>query len=162
MTSGGTSPQRIASQFNGWLTGITPPLFDAHCLILRSGVGSKSPGLIILEHELSDQSVAAFINAYPQFRLNGWIPISQARLNGTSAYANTNGSSDAVNSQDIVLGTAVSSGVMLTTLSSNPSTPPMSTTVKFASSDTTPRSWPVSSAIGTVALQVLITLASHL
>ncbi|KAJ7700092.1 hypothetical protein B0H17DRAFT_1196088 [Mycena rosella] len=47
LTSGGTTAQAINASMTEWLTG------------------PKSPGLIILEHELSDQSVASFIAAYP-------------------------------------------------------------------------------------------------
>lgn len=44
LTSGGTTPQNINNSMTQWLTG------------------SKNPGLIILEHELSDQaSVMLFL-----------------------------------------------------------------------------------------------------
>jgi len=44
--------------------------------------GPKTPGLIILEHELSDESVQAFIDNYPLIGANGWNPVSVAQLDG--------------------------------------------------------------------------------
>lgn len=44
--------------------------------------GPKTPGLIILEHELSDESVHAFIDNYPLIGANGWNPVSVAQLDG--------------------------------------------------------------------------------
>ena len=38
--------------------------------------GPKSPGLIILEHELSNGSVTAFIDTWPIMRSQNWKPIS--------------------------------------------------------------------------------------
>jgi len=35
-------------------------------------LGPKSPGLIVLEHELDDRSVQTFIDAYPKIKDNGW------------------------------------------------------------------------------------------
>ncbi|KAF5370111.1 hypothetical protein D9758_001046 [Tetrapyrgos nigripes] len=54
LTSNGTTLQAIQNSMTQWLTG------------------PKEPGLIILEHELSDQSVQAFLNAYPLIKSNGW------------------------------------------------------------------------------------------
>jgi chitin deacetylase len=50
--------------------------------------GPKSPGLIVLEHELSDESVQAFMDAYPVIKQNGWKMDSVARLFGNSAFFN--------------------------------------------------------------------------
>jgi hypothetical protein len=44
--------------------------------------GSKSPGLIVLEHELSKDSTAAFIAAYPLMQENNWKLVSLATLMG--------------------------------------------------------------------------------
>jgi len=38
--------------------------------------GPKSPGLIVLEHELSNQSAQAFMTAYPDIIANGWTMMS--------------------------------------------------------------------------------------
>jgi hypothetical protein len=50
--------------------------------------GSKSPGLIVLEHELSDASVQSFMAAYPLITQNGWTMKSVAELDGEGAYQN--------------------------------------------------------------------------
>lgn len=66
-----TSPDKIATQMHTWLTG------------------SKNPGLIILEHELSNQSVQAFIDAWDLVVSNGWKTTSVAQMGGSSAYQNS-------------------------------------------------------------------------
>lgn len=42
--------------------------------------GSKSPGLIILEHELANSTIQGFINMWPLVSQNSWKPVSQALL----------------------------------------------------------------------------------
>ncbi|KAF7314997.1 Carbohydrate esterase family 4 protein [Mycena indigotica] len=50
---------------------------------------SKSPGLVILEHELTSQSVQAFKSAYPVMKSNNWNVVSLAQLFGNgNAYLN--------------------------------------------------------------------------
>lgn len=58
--------------------------------VAENAPGSKSPGLVVLEHELSTQSVAAFIAAYPVIKANGWKTQSLLQLVqiGSSAYQN--------------------------------------------------------------------------
>ncbi|KAI0031381.1 hypothetical protein K488DRAFT_71449 [Vararia minispora EC-137] len=68
LTTGGTTQEQINSHFDEWLSG------------------SKSPGLICLEHELSDQSVQAFKNNYHKFAEKGWTVQSVARLSGGQPY----------------------------------------------------------------------------
>ncbi|KAI0053654.1 carbohydrate esterase family 4 protein, partial [Auriscalpium vulgare] len=76
---GGTTPQAIATNLQKWYTG------------------PKSPGLIILEHELSNGSVQAFINAFPLIAQNGWKTMSLAEIDGLNApYQNAVGSTGAV------------------------------------------------------------------
>ncbi|KAI0036748.1 carbohydrate esterase family 4 protein, partial [Vararia minispora EC-137] len=53
-SSGGTTQTAINSNFDKWLSG------------------SKSPGLIILEHELMNTTVQAFKTNYPKFAQHGW------------------------------------------------------------------------------------------
>ncbi|KAJ7579757.1 hypothetical protein C8J56DRAFT_1058775 [Mycena floridula] len=54
--------------------------------------GLQDPGLMILEHELSDQSVASFMAAYPLMKSKGWKIGSAARLiNSNGAYRNAAG-----------------------------------------------------------------------
>ncbi|KAJ7368305.1 carbohydrate esterase family 4 protein [Mycena albidolilacea] len=85
LTTGGTTAQIINASMTEWITG------------------PKSPGLIILEHELSDQSVAAFMSAYPLMKSNKWTTASVAQIvDGTSAYQNSASSSAAVALSDIL------------------------------------------------------------
>ncbi|KAL4075861.1 carbohydrate esterase family 4 protein [Scleroderma citrinum] len=65
-----TSLDQIASQMHTWLTG------------------PKTPGLIILEHELSDQSVQAFMSAWDLMVSNGWKIASVAQMGDVNAYQN--------------------------------------------------------------------------
>lgn len=51
--------------------------------------GSKTPGLVILEHELSDLAVQSFVSAYPLMVSNGWKRMSLARVDGLGAYLNS-------------------------------------------------------------------------
>ncbi|KAK7695815.1 hypothetical protein QCA50_000453 [Cerrena zonata] len=85
LTSGGTTPQKVNASMTQWLTG------------------PKSPGLIILEHELSDQSVQAFIDAYPVMKQNGWNTVSVGQIDGESAYVNSPSSTGNVTPMGIVL-----------------------------------------------------------
>ncbi|KAJ7610504.1 chitin deacetylase [Roridomyces roridus] len=69
-----TTQAKIASQMNTWLNG------------------PKSPGLMILEHELSNLSVGSFKAAYPLMKSAGWNLQSAARLINTGgAYRNADG-----------------------------------------------------------------------
>jgi len=66
--------------------------------------GPTTPGLIILEHELSNQSVAAFKSAYPVMQNHTqWTIMSLAQLigNGTS-YMNADNSTSPVNAVDVI------------------------------------------------------------
>ncbi|KAJ7215941.1 carbohydrate esterase family 4 protein [Mycena pura] len=75
----GTSLHAINASMNTWLTG------------------SKTPGLIILEHELSDDSVGAFKAAYPVMQAHGWTLASLATLLGNgSVYQNAANDGSAV------------------------------------------------------------------
>lgn len=58
--------------------------------------GPKSPGLIILEHELSNMSVQAFIDAFPLIGQNGWNIVSVTELGGADPYQNANSSTSSV------------------------------------------------------------------
>lgn len=64
--------------------------------------GPKSPGLMILEHELSDESVQAFLDAWPVIKSNGWNTMSMARVDGGSAYQNADNNKGDVDVQDII------------------------------------------------------------
>jgi hypothetical protein len=62
LSTGGTTKGKVLQQLNRWING------------------PKSPGLIILEHELSEQAVQCFIEAYPGMGSAGWNTTSVARL----------------------------------------------------------------------------------
>lgn len=74
---------------NDWSLSDSPPGTTAakvNASLTQWLTGPKSPGLIILEHELSNQSVASFQAAYPMMLSTGWQVTSLAKLmgNGTS------------------------------------------------------------------------------
>ena len=66
-TAGGTTLDAIQANFQTWFNG------------------SKSPGLIILEHELYNESVQAFMNGFPVGMAAGWQHQSQALLAAVNA-----------------------------------------------------------------------------
>ncbi|KAF8910686.1 hypothetical protein CPB85DRAFT_1253239 [Mucidula mucida] len=76
MATNGTTMQAINASMTQWLTG------------------PKSPGLIILEHELTDDTVQAFMDAFPVMKSNGWETKSVALLSADSAYQNSDGTGD--------------------------------------------------------------------
>ncbi|KAG7096959.1 hypothetical protein E1B28_004356 [Marasmius oreades] len=117
--SGKQSLDGIDKAMDGWLTG------------------SKSPGLMILEHELSDQTVQAFMDNYPKIKTNGWKTSSLARIiGGTEAYQNVQG--DQVTPASVYLnGTGTKSSTTTSSTTSTTSTGTSSTsTTTMASSST--------------------------
>ncbi|KAF8516469.1 carbohydrate esterase family 4 protein [Hysterangium stoloniferum] len=102
--------------------------------------GPKSPGLIILEHELTDKTSQAFIDTFPVLKSHNWIPVSAVQL-FDGAYQNSPGATGSVMSMDVgvaapsatqslavhnnnITGTGVSSGTLAPsspTTSSSPS-----------------------------------------
>ncbi|KAK0206558.1 hypothetical protein DFS33DRAFT_1272999 [Desarmillaria ectypa] len=107
LATGGNTMQAISDNMNRWLTG------------------PKTPGLIILEHELTTDTVQAFINAYPAMKSNGWNTTSVARLvDNDSAYQNSDGTdSDSTVSVDGIVVASTSSST-----SSSSSTSKITTT----------------------------------
>ncbi|KAJ7626973.1 carbohydrate esterase family 4 protein [Roridomyces roridus] len=80
-----TSQAKIASQMTTWLNG------------------AKSPGLMILEHELSELSVGSFKAAYPLMKSAGWQTGSAARLTTSAgAYRNAAGPSGDVTAANLI------------------------------------------------------------
>ena len=69
--SGGATRDQVNANLQKWITG------------------PKSPGLIILEHELTNQTVGAFMQAFPLIAQNGWKFESLARLNNSAVYQNS-------------------------------------------------------------------------
>ena len=70
--------------------------------------GPKSPGLIILEHELSNQTTGAFIQAFPLIAQNGWKFESVARLDGGTVYQNSPNSTADVEAAQVGSGDTLS------------------------------------------------------
>jgi chitin deacetylase len=62
ISQGGTTPEVVASSLTKWIQG------------------PKSPGLIILEHELTDTTVQLFMDAVPQAKAAGWKIASVSQL----------------------------------------------------------------------------------
>ncbi|TRM67591.1 hypothetical protein BD626DRAFT_564513 [Schizophyllum amplum] len=86
LTTGGTTPEKINASMTEWLTG------------------PKSPGLIVLEHELSNASSQAFIDAYPVMLQNGWETVSVVELapNFAGTYQNSEDNTADVTSASIL------------------------------------------------------------
>ncbi|KAJ3545390.1 hypothetical protein NMY22_g2459 [Coprinellus aureogranulatus] len=103
LIGGTTQPAGIHTAMQGWLSG------------------PKSPGLMILEHEINDLQVAAFIDAFPMIAQNGWRFESLAQLfpdrGGPYQNAESNDSTDVV-PQSIVEGADSSDDSSSTTASS--------------------------------------------
>ncbi|KAF7357283.1 Carbohydrate esterase family 4 protein [Mycena sanguinolenta] len=92
-----TTPAQIQSNMETWLSG------------------SKSPGLIILEHELSTDSTAAFIAAYPLMidPKNGWKVESLVSLvSGNVSYQNAANNFSPVTENDIINAKNGASGIV--------------------------------------------------
>ncbi|RDB22526.1 Chitin deacetylase [Hypsizygus marmoreus] len=114
LTTGGTTPEKVQASLTQWLTG------------------PKVPGLVILEHEVSDQSVQAFIAGYPLIKPNGWKTDSLAQLVGDSVYQNSKDGASPV-TFDGILASSVPSESPSSSSSSSSDTTSSDTT----SSDTT-------------------------
>ncbi|GAA99836.1 carbohydrate esterase family 4 protein [Mixia osmundae IAM 14324] len=128
------------------------PQTDAGLVGELSGfyAGAKSPGLIILEHELSTRTVAGFINTYPQLKAAGWDPRSISDLFGTPWYQNANNDEDVAMSMPIAVGgnhlaynattsvaapsTTSSSSVSTTSAPSTTMAAPLTTSINSAAS----------------------------
>ncbi|KAE9410519.1 glycoside hydrolase/deacetylase [Gymnopus androsaceus JB14] len=124
LTSGGTTDEAIQNSMTEWLSG------------------PKSPGLIILEHELSTPSVRAFEHAYPLMKSNGWnlLSVTQAVATDGSAYQNAYSiDSGEVTPADVVSGnlttTSISTASSATTSTSSTTTR-SSTSLSRSSSST--------------------------
>lgn len=93
MSEGKTTLPNVISDLTGWYNG------------------TQSPGLIILEHELTNDTVSAFITTYPFIAANNWKMDSVVMLDGLNKpYQNAEGTTGAVDSvSDILLDTATDS-----------------------------------------------------
>lgn len=87
---------------NDWaITAGTQTVAGATKVLQKAYTGPKSPGLCILEHELSDQAVSVFISTYPLIAQNGWTAKSIPDAVGASWYLNAADDSSAVTPLDI-------------------------------------------------------------
>ena len=107
-------------------------LFSAvsHAFLKLHASGPQNPVLIILEHELSQGSVQAFMTAYPLFKQYNWNLQSLATMNGQSAYQNANGDAGTPTLVPLTAGGLGGAGLVAvtgTTSSSSTSTPPSPT-----------------------------------
>ncbi|KAG6821277.1 hypothetical protein H0H93_002387 [Arthromyces matolae] len=83
-TAGGTTPQAVHNNFVQWLSG------------------PKTTGIIVLEHEITNESVNAFMDGYPLIAAAGWKTSSLAQLIGNGTYQNSNDSESPVNADGII------------------------------------------------------------
>jgi chitin deacetylase len=96
---------------------------------------------MILEHELSNQSVQAFIDTFPNAKAAGWtmLPISQLTKDG-SAYRNAENNDGAVSSASLLVGNAMaaatSSGPLINSASSSLTTSVTATSTGTSASST--------------------------
>jgi chitin deacetylase len=104
--------------------------------------GPKSPGLIILEHELSNDTVTAFIETFPLAIQNGWkaVPVTSNVITGSAPYRNADDDEAAVSSIALAVvapsGGAPSSDAAAATPSSQAAGGAAATTPAAASSGT--------------------------
>lgn len=106
INSGPGSPTRpaVEAQMKKWLTG------------------PKSPGLIILEHEIAQDTVGVFIDSFPEIIQNGWKFESLARLIGNDqVYQNSKDSDSSVTPDNILLNTPLQN--MTTSAAITPTAP---------------------------------------
>jgi chitin deacetylase len=71
-----------------WNIGKGQTLAGATAVLTKAYKGPKSPGLNILEHELSPETVKVFIDTYPLIAQNGWTAKSIPDVMGASWYLN--------------------------------------------------------------------------
>ncbi|KAK4684056.1 chitin deacetylase, partial [Tremellales sp. Uapishka_1] len=81
----------VESTMTGWLTG------------------NKTPGLVVLEHELNDNTVGVFMNEYPIMKSNGWSVMNVAKAFGLALYQNADSNTGAVATASVGAGTGVTS-----------------------------------------------------
>jgi hypothetical protein len=91
------------------------------------GPGPKTPGLVILEHEDSNEAYEAFVSAFPKIIEKGWKFESLARLFGKGqAYQNAMDNFSEVRPYDFMNGKNNGTVSMAQSSSAAPSIPPSS------------------------------------
>jgi len=106
MATGKTSLQAINASMTKWLNG------------------PKTPGLMILEHDLDNDCVEAFVDAHPVMVSTGWKLESVADITSSGAYQNSKDGTSPVARANGVLGQTYS---LPTSTSASSSTPADST-----------------------------------
>jgi chitin deacetylase len=118
MAAGQTTLPAIQNAFTGWLNG------------------PRTPGLIVLEHEITGDDVSAFLNMYPLIAAAGggapWQAMSIAQLfdghtNGTQGdgwYQNSNDNTASVTDADILAVSTTSAAATSTGNATAPSSTP--------------------------------------
>ncbi|KIO34382.1 carbohydrate esterase family 4 protein [Tulasnella calospora MUT 4182] len=114
---------------NGKLT-----LAEVEASLHKFITGPKSPGLIILEHELYPETVEAFVNAYPLMKSSGWDVRNIPDLFGAPYYQNAQDNTGAVTQSTIL---ASDGGALPATGGNNSSSSAVSSASHAASSTAT-------------------------
>lgn len=105
LVTGGTTQEQISSNMKKLLRGnhVSIVQLRATRLYYMLCQGSKSPGLIILQHELTNDTAEAFINNYYLIPDNNWISVSAAQMDGMDRpYQNAIGTTGAVTYSPVV------------------------------------------------------------
>lgn len=123
---GGTTPEAIQANFQTWLSG------------------PQTTGLIVLEHELTNASVQAFIAAYPLMKQYNWDLKSVTTLDSDGPWYNSDDDTSDPTPVPLTAGGNGGAGLIAATSTSSTSTPPPTPT--SSSSSSKPSSSPGSNA----------------
>jgi len=115
---GGPTPDQVSAELQGWYAG------------------PKSPGLIILEHELSDQSVQAFITNFPSIASNGWQITNIPGTVSAPWYQNADTSNSTVTSMGVLPSAALPTSTVASSSTPAASSTPTATHKSSAASRT--------------------------
>ncbi|EIW73508.1 hypothetical protein TREMEDRAFT_70983 [Tremella mesenterica DSM 1558] len=137
----------VESTMSGWLTS-----------------SNKSTGLLVLEHELNDNTVGVFMAEYPVMQQNGWKVMTVADAFGMSWYQNSEGDTGTVISQAIAGNSTLSitSSISTSTSSSITSTSSSSSLSSTGSPSLTSTSTSSISSTGKLGVSGIIMMLSIL
>lgn len=116
---GGITPQAIQANFQNWLSN-----------------PQKTPGLVVLEHELSDAGVQCFMAAYPLIKQFNWVIKSVVDLAGLGPYQNVDDDTSQPTLVPLTAGGNGGGGLIASTSSSSSPPPPTPTSSTNASKAT--------------------------
>ncbi|KAK4685257.1 chitin deacetylase, partial [Tremellales sp. Uapishka_1] len=121
-----------------WAIGNDPAYTLASVEATMSGwlTGSKTPGLVVLEHELNANTVQVFMNEYPVMKSNGWNVMNVAKAFSLPLYQNSDSNTAAVTAMSVGSGASDSpiSTFSFSTTMANSSTSMMSSSSSSSSS----------------------------